>query len=188
MAYFMNDFRAVYLPGEHWYGADGLLAAIAEEIDEDFELVLGWPAIGESQTEETLAALSLLKNNISCIVLDADACSEQALDATCRVIGKHYSLNLAGRTLDTKRRERLHRRHGAGFVWRPGEALSPHLAAGYQVVLLPCLALREMKTVLDQLRPLQALNLAIGIFLAPAPETATRALEVRTVIELTGMD
>ena len=187
LAYFMNDFRVVYLPCTGWYESAAQITAIADEMDEDFELIIQWPPRVEADdVDEILARLEPLRQNIACIVLSIDDISEAVLDAVCGTVSKDYVVNLSSRILDSKAQRELALQYDAGFVWFPVLSEAPVLCGQYQVVCLPCQGLREMKTVLDKLHPIVDRDIRAGLFFEPAEQSVNRAIEVRTLIELMG--
>ncbi len=188
LAYFMNDFRALYLPGNTWNDPETQLDAIADEMDEGFELVIEWPSPGGGQDiETTLSKLTPLRQNISCVVVDVDGVSEPVLEATYHTIAQNYAINFRSSTLDADAQETLARQHEAGFVWYPDQLEKPVIPVQYQVVCLPCQSLRDMKSVLTRLRPFLLQETRAGLFFEPAAQSVFRALEARTLIELMGL-
>ncbi|MCP4008124.1 MAG: hypothetical protein GY726_01265 [Proteobacteria bacterium] len=188
LAYFMNDFRALYLPGNTWNESEAQLDTIADELDEGFELVIEWPSPDDVQDiEATLSHLAPLRQNISCVVVDVDGVSEPVLEATYQAIARDYFINFRSSMLGADVQETFARQHEAGFVWYPDQLEAPVIAAQYQVVCLPCQSLRDMKSVLARLRPFLLQEARAGLFLEPAAQSVFRALEVRTLIELMGL-
>ena len=185
LAYYMNDFRVVYLPCTAWFESGAQITMIADELDETFELVIEWPPITPGQDiETTLSRLAPLAKNISCIVLSIDDISRAALDTAYQAITKYYDINFCSKTMNAQAQEVLARQYETGFVWFPRQTKTWTLLVPYQVVCLPCPNLREMKSLLDQLRPAIERNTRVGLFFEPAEQSAGRALEVRTLIEL----
>ncbi len=188
LAYYMNDFRVVYLPSAAWFESGAQIALIADELDETFELVIEWPPLTHGQDiETTLSRLAPLAQNISCIVLNVDGASGAVLDAAYQAIAKYYDINFCSKTMNVQAQELFARQYEAGFVWFPGRTKTWALTVPYQVVSLPCRSLRDMKSLLDQLRPVIEHNTRVGLFFEPAEQSAGRALEVRTLIELMGL-
>lgn len=188
LAYFMNDFRAVYLPCTAWFESDTRINEIANELDEGFDLVVEWPPLVDVLAiESVLSGLDPIRQNIACVVLDIDAMSTPVLVASYQAIGKRYTLNFRSRELDTKARETLARQYETRFVWFPGQPEASVSGGSYQVVCLPFMSLRDMKSVLLQLRPLVERDIRIGLFFEPAGQSVFRAMEVRTLIELMGL-
>lgn len=188
LAYFMNDFRVVYLPCADWFESGPQIAMIADELDETFELVIEWPPFTHGQDiEATLSRLAPLAQNISCIVLNVDGASGAELDAAYQAIAKRYATNFYSKTMDTQAQEVLAQQYETGFVWLPERTRTWILPVRYQVVCLPSQSLREMKSLLDQLRPTIEHNTRVRLFFEPAEQSASRALEVRTLTELMGL-
>lgn len=190
LAYFMNDFRAVYLPVIAWLESEQQIAAITEELDENFELVIEFPPLGAGQDIETaLLKLEPIGKNISCVVVDVDGVSEPVLKAAYRAISERYAINFCSNKLDANAREALLRQYQVGFVWHPEQSESEALisAAPYQVVCLPCQSLRDVKSVLARLRPILEQPTRVGLFFEPAERSVHRAMEVRTLTELMGL-
>lgn len=188
LAYFMNDFQAVYLRPDDWCREDEQLEAIAGELEDGrFELVLEWPLIERSeQIRRLLDALKPVQGHIACMVLDADTLSPALLREVCEGLGARFPVNFLAQTQEGRRAVCVQGRE-AGIVWTPsqGESLIP--GDDYQVVRLPFRKLREIKPVLAQLRPLLDRNIRVGVFLEPHAQAPQRALEVRTLIELMGL-
>ena len=188
LAYFMNDFRALYLPGNTWNESEAQLDTIADELDEGFELVIEWPSPGDGQDiEATLSKLAPLKQNIACVVVDVDGVSEPVLEAAYQAIARDYAINFRSSMLDADAQEALARQHEVGFVWHPDQLETPVIAVQYQVVCLPCQSLRDMKSVLTRLRPFLLQEARAGLYFEPAAQSVFRALEARTLIELMGL-
>ena len=188
LAYFMNDFQAVYLPAENWSRTPGQLEAIAEELeDERFELVLEWPDQQHySRLQLFLDSLSSVNGHISCIVLDMDALPAAVLGDICDALNHRFPLAFRSRSQNTRQRS-FARQQAAGFVWTPAEASALVPGGAYQVVRLPCLELREIKPVIQQLRPLLERGIRAGVFLDTHARAPQRALEVRAMMELMGL-
>ncbi len=186
IAYFMNDFPAVYLSAEDWFGQPDLLEVLVEELEPGFELVLQWPAgITLQRLEEMCKILAPLRGYIACMVLDATGVAEPQLEACMKRLVAEYSLNLSCSSSQQNQLQVLAERYGVNFVWH-GEALK--LGNGrYQVVSLATLSLREYTPILKRLQAQMNAEQRAAVFLEPAPETAQRALELRTVIELMAM-
>ncbi len=190
IAYFMNDFRAVYLLESDWFENHQLIEAIAEELEEKFELVLQWPPDVTPQTiDEVLQQLTPLEQNVACMVLQADAQSPAALKQCVQKLVRRYAVNfdcslpVSAETLATAKE------YGIGFVWR-GDDNTQHLMTGdYQLVVLPCPDLRQASAMLKRLQNAgrEQAQPRIGIFLEASTHSPQRALELRTVIELMGM-
>lgn len=188
LAYYMNDFRVVYLPSAAWFESGAQIALIADELDETFELVIEWPPLTHGQDiETTLSRLAPLAQNISCIVLNVDDVPGVVLEAAYQAIAKYYDINFSSKTMNAEAQAVFARQHEAGFVWFPRQTKTWVLPVRYQVVSLPCRSLRDMKSLLDQLRPVIEHNTRVGLFFEPADQSAGRALEVRTLIELMGL-
>lgn len=188
LAYFMNDFRAVYLPGMAWNQSDAQITAIADELDEDFELIIELPSPGDRQNiEASLSRLAPLRQNISCVVVDIDDLSEPVLDAGYHSIAEHYTINFRSKSMDAKAQDVLARQYETGFVWHPGQSDTPVSVVNYQVICLPCQSLRDMKSVLSRLRPFLEQDTRAGLFFEPAEQSVDRAMEVRTLAELMGL-
>jgi hypothetical protein len=188
LAYYMNDFRVVYLPCAAWFESGAQIAMLSDELDDAFELVIEWPPLTHGQDiEATLSRLAPLAQNISCIVLNVDGISGAELNAAYQAIATYYDINFCSNAMDIQAQEVLARQYETGFVWFPARTTTWALAAPYQVVRLPCQSLREMKPLLDQLRSVIEPNTRVGLFFEPAEQSAGRALEVRTLIELMGL-
>ncbi len=187
LAYFMNDFRAVYLLCEDWCESEAQITAIADELEEGFDLVIEWPPLSDAQdVEAILTQLDPLRRNIACIVLNIDGVSAAALDAVARALQKDYTVNLSSKILDTLAQQELAVQYGMGFTWFPALSEAPVSSVHYQVVCLPCQSLRDMKAVLGKLRLTIERNIRTGLFFEPSAQSTDRALEVRTLIELMG--
>jgi hypothetical protein len=185
LAYFMNDFRAVYLPCSAWFEATGQLEAIIDEMDERFELIIEWPKPDSTGSiAAMLSRLVPLKPNISCVVVNVDDLPSHLLDNTCRAISEHHTISLNSKLLDATEQNALRKRYRAALVWHPGLSEAPTATGDYQVVTLPCQGLRDIRPVLEQIRPLLDRGVRVGLFIEPAGESAKRAMEVRTLIEL----
>jgi hypothetical protein len=185
LAYFMNDFRAVYLPCSAWYKNVTQIESIADELDEKFELILEWPTLDHvSKIQPTLSMLAPLKEDISCVVINTGNMSASLLDEICRDVSCDYVINLDCKNIGTEQHFALLKKYGAGLVWSPNKSAAPVYAAKYQVVMLPFQSLRDTKSVLDKLKPLLDQGIRAGLFIEPAKESPKRALEVRTLIEL----
>jgi len=188
LAYFMNDFRVLYLPSTAWFESGDQIAMISDELDDAFELVIEWPLLKHGQDiETTLSRLAPLAQNISCIVLNVDGISGAELNAAYQAIAMYYDINFCSKSMDIQAQEALSRQYETGFVWFPARTTTWALAARFQVVRLPCGSLREMKSLLDQLRPVIEHNVRVGLFFEPAEQSASRALESRALIELMGL-
>lgn len=188
LAYFMNDFQAVYLPVAFWCENDAQIGVIAEEMDENFELIIEWPPLQSIEiTELKLMKLAPLRKNISCIVLNVDGVPESVLDTNCRAIAEHYCINLSSTLLDVEALYARSKQYESGCIWYPGRSEPPIFAYSYQVVCLPCQGLRDIKTVLARLATLIEQGIRVGLFLDPAEEAANRAIETRVLIELMGL-
>jgi hypothetical protein len=188
LAYFMNDFRAVYLRCADWYEPEEQIAEIAAELDDRFELILEWPPLTDEQNlKTTLSLLAPLAQNIACIIVNVDGVLMPELTATYSAIAACFAVNFYSKTLDTQAQKVLAREFETGFVWDPGQAEAPILAVGYQVVRLPCQSLRDIKSVLHRLQPSIEQHTRAGLFFEPARQSVHRAMEVRTLTELMGL-
>ncbi len=188
LAYFMNDFGAVYLLSADWFGQETNIAEIAAELDDRFELIIEWPPLTEEQNiKATLSVLAPLAQNIACIVINIDGVSTPQRKAAYCTIAARYTVNFYSKTLNVKAQKELAQTYGAGFVWDPRQSQAPILAVGYQVVCLPCQSLRDIKSVLYRLRPCIEQNIRAGLFFEPAKQSVHRAMEVRTLTELMGL-
>lgn len=188
LAYFMNDFRAVYLRAVDWCRDEAQITAIADELDDGFQLVLEWPAPGgELDTAAILSKMLPLQQNIACVVLNIDLLASDCLPTAIHAIAACYPLNLSSRKLDEAGRRALSLQYSCGFVWCPQrlEALVP--APDYQVVVMPCSKLREIRSSLVELEAFLQQGVRVGLFILAAEQSAERALEVRTLIELMGL-
>lgn len=185
LAYFMNDFRAVYLPCSAWFEATDQLEVIIDEMDERFELIIEWPELESAGSiAATLSRLVPLKSNISCVVVNVGDLPGHLLDDTCWAISEHYTISLNSKLLDSIEQNALRKRYRAALVWHPGRTEAPTATGDYQVVTLPCQSLRDIRPVLQQITPLLDRGVRVGLFIEPAGESAKRAMEVRTLIEL----
>jgi hypothetical protein len=185
LAYFMNDFRAVYLLCADWFGPGAQIAEIAAELDECFELIVEWPPLTDEQNAKTtLSVLESLAQNVACIVINVDGISAPDLTIAHSAISERYAVNFYSKTLDTQAQNALVREYQTGFVWDPRQAEAPISPVDYQVVRLPCQSLRDVKSVLHQLRPFIEQDARAGLFFEPAKQSVHRAMEVRTLTEL----
>jgi hypothetical protein len=195
LAYFMNDFRALYLPWQAWCGNADQIKAIADEIaDEiarDFELVIEWPPQDEiAGIESALVRLAPLEQHICAVVVLPNnfehGMRDPLLDVYCQAIGALYTVHLdvdfADSVADFSGLEGR-----TGFVWHPDQSIEPCPRDGYLIVRLPCQDLRSIKATLIELKPLIDKNIRIGLFIEPAVQSVQRAMEVRTLIELMGL-
>lgn len=188
IAYFMNDFQAVYLEAVEWYEQPDQLRAIVDELEDDcFEFVLEWPTLEHGrQIQQVLKTIVPLRKHIACIVLDIDTLPDSLVREICDALNGRFPINFKSRAAAEERRE-LTQHEAAGFVWKPAQSTELSAAGRYQVVSLPCLELRAIKAVLQQVRPLLDQGVRVGLFLDADRLTPQRALEVRTVIELMGL-
>jgi len=187
LAYFMNDFRAVYLPSAAWNESEAQTAAIADELEEGFELVIEWPSSYAPDIQAILGRLAPLKENIACVVLNVDGLSGVELDTVHAAISRDFNINFFSHTMSVEAQKALAKQYETGVVWRQELSETPILHTPYQVVCLPCQSLRDMKSVLEQLRPLIDQNARVGLFFEPSEHSAQRALEVRALTELMGL-
>ncbi len=188
LAYFMNDFGAVYLSCASWFGPEAKIAEIASEMDDRFELIIEWPPLTDAQDIKTaLSALAPLAQNIACIVVNVDDNSTPERMAAYSAISACYVINIYSKTLDIQTQKSLAQTCGAGLVWDPRQSDAPSLPADYQVVFLPCQSLRDIKSVLHRLRPSIEKNIRAGLFFEPAKQSVHRAMEARTLTELMGL-
>ena len=146
LAYFMNDFQAVYLPPGDWSIKPGQLEAIEEELEDDrFELVLEWPALEHARDiQRTLDLLEPLQRHIACVVLDTDTLPTVLARRVYEALANRFTINVQGGQLDAHCR-------AAGRVWMPARKTELSPGGAYQVVRIPCLGLREIKSVLQKL-------------------------------------
>lgn len=188
MAYFMNDFHAVYLPDVDWFENFQLLEEFVEELDDNFELVLQWPSgITPRAINDALIWLAPLAQNIACMVLPVDAQSPSQLKQCVQAFSGKYPVNLDCTRPVSAEILMIAEEFGAGYVWR-GDGESRHLMMGdYQLVILPCPDLRLGTAMLRVLQKAGGEQARIGVFLEAAAQSPQRALELRTVIELMGM-
>ena len=188
VAYFMNDFPAVFLSDSDWFENNGLIEQLVEELEDGFELVLQWPAdVTPQAIEAALKRLAPLEQNIACMVLKVDAQSPVQIRQRLQKLAGKYAVSLDCQSAPGAKISALASEFGAGFVWR-GETGKPMLAQGaYRLIRLPCLGLRQASTILKALQASPGGRTRIGIFLEPDPRSPQRALELRTVIELLGM-
>mgnify|MGYP001814523855 CR=1 FL=1 len=179
LAYFMNDFQAVYLQPAEWSERPGQVEALADELEDDrFELVLEWPGLEHSsEIQQSLDLLEPLQGHIACLVLDTDVLSPDLLRQVYQGLEARFPINLQGANLGALE-------GAAGCVWTPSREIDLSPAGNYQVVRIPCLGLREIKPVLQQLKPLLQRGMRTGIFIEAHAQAPQRALEVRTLIEL----
>jgi len=190
IAYFMNDFPAVYLLADDWLADDGqeqvqFFEVLQAELEPGFDLILQWPS-GLSGHDNTalLRRLTPLSDNIACLVLDVSGYSEQLLQQSIYQLSAYYPLNLDCPATPSAKIRSIAEIARAGFVWH-GEAQGVPLMVGeYQVLSLACLPLRDYTPLLRQFQSLMSEGQRAGLFIAPAAQTAQRALELRTVIEL----
>lgn len=187
-AYFMNDFRAVYLPADVWHGKPEAIQAMAEELDETFELVLEWPYPHQGDIDAILHQLSPLERNIANIVFklqsDGDGDGDTALKQAISAVSKHYAVSLNSDNLTNKTLIALAKQHHTNVVWHPNCSLKPALTGDYQVICLPCQRLRGITDILKTLKKLPINNTRIGLYIEPAPQSAQRAMACRDLIEL----
>lgn len=189
VAYFMNDFRAVYLPDTDWYENRQLIDTVVEELEDDFELVLQWPSgITPQAMVDALEWLAPLKKNIACMVLAGDVKLIAQLEQCLQKLAGHYPVNLDCTLPVSTQVRAIAKEFGAGFVWRGDDEIHDLMMADYQLVVVPCPDLRQGARMLKVLQSAVGEGTRIGIFLEAAPQSPQRALELRTIIELMEMD
>lgn len=189
VAYFMNDFRAVYLTDADWFDNYQLIELIVEELEDDFELVLQWPSdITPQVIRVALKWLAPLERNIACMVIQADAQSPASLKQCLQALAR-FSINLDCSEPVNPGVLTIAREFDAGFVWRGDEETQHLLMGDYQHVVTPCSDLRQATAMLRLLQTavIGRAQPRIGVFLEAAPQSPQRALELRTVIELMRM-
>ena len=187
IAYFINDFRAVYLAADMWVHNARFTEEIADEIDADFELVIEWPASITDETDNLLSQLSLLKNNIASIICTVHEPHDQALHDTLETLSQHYPISLYSSIVKDSGLIALAKQYQASVVWYPELNPAPLYSHGYQVVVLPCYELRTINTTLEKLSKLLKRGIRIGLFFEPAPQSPERAMQTRELIELLDM-
>lgn len=189
VAYFMNDFGAVYLAAADWFENYGLIDKVVEELEDNFELVLQWPAtITPKAMSDALEWIVPLEKNIACMVLPADAKSVAQLKQSLQILAGRYAVNLDCTQPVSVDVYAIAQEFKAGFVWR-GDNETQYLMMGdYQLVVAVCPDLRRGTAMLKVLQNIRDEGSRIGVFLEADLQSPQRALELRTVIELLGMD
>lgn len=178
ITYFCNDFRAMYLPSETWYQQPYFIKLLTQELFAEifFDLVLEWPyGLLTREANEVLAQLQSLKAHIRSFVIMPEAGKgvDQKLVLTFEQI----------RTYKERGFEKFDHQNQVGLIdWRDQEFKLSH--AGYYILNVPCLTLREFKPILMQLKEQLKLQMRVGIFIEPSSLSAQRAIEVRTMLEL----
>lgn len=186
VAYFCNDFSSMYLPVGDWVGNESVLDTLLEEIEPGFDLVLEWPVgMDLSGQRGLLAQLEPLKSYIACVVLDPGDTAPADLHEQLQLLSSVFAVNFE----PSERQDviRLMQDFALGCVWYPGQEDFPVSGCAYQVVKMPSASLREITPILKQLDQFLTGDQRAGVFLQAAPNSAQRALEARTVIELMGM-
>lgn len=185
LAYFMNDFRAVYLPSAAWYDKPQAIAAIAEELEGDFELVLEWPPL-ESMKSVTskLKQLSPLKEYVRAVVIANPGDNIDSRKEQIEIIGEQYvvamddhSLGVADNTITAQ-----YTTH-----WQLMEQTEAANKSALMIIILPCLSIREIRSVVDKFKPCIERGTTVRLFFEPMPQSPERAIETRTLIELMGL-
>lgn len=185
LAYFMNDFRSVFLPANDWFGQPQQLAHIAEELEGAFELVVEWPSgVYGVESEAVLDQLEPLRGHIASVVVNVEGAALRSLESLLQAIGHRYAVSLQSTTSLSEAQLALAKDSEAGIVWFPQLQLDPELRGPYQVVRLPCLDLREIRTILSKLTGIVERGIRVGLFIEPGEQSPQRAKEVRTLIEL----
>lgn len=192
VAYFCNDFRSVYLTAGDWVGNTVLLDTMVEDLDPGFDLVLEWPSdLSLAQHRALCKQLAPLQNNIACVVVNTAALDLAGLRELLQILSAYFTLNItppADLELTTLELTALLRAFSAGVLWYPMQAPLVASNCRYQLVVLPCIGLREMTPVLQQLDKMLTATQRVGVFLQAQERSPQRALELRTVIELMEMD
>lgn len=186
-AYFMNDFRAVYLPADTWHDRPKQVQQIAEELDVSFDLVLEWPAARINSSKTVLAQLLPLKGSIASLVLNMDNLAMSILTDTIKAVAKHYPIALMSQEPNGLQLGTLAKQHKTSVVWHPQQSAEPITYNGYQVVRLACEDLRKVKDTLIKLQTQLAKNTRVSLFFEPAPQSTQCAMQARELIELLGM-
>ncbi len=187
IAYFMNDFRAVYLAADMWVHNAQLIEEIADEIDADFELVIEWPVNTTRAADSLVSQLSPLKNNLACMILTVHEPHDQALHDSLKILSRHYPTSLRSCIETDVGLISLAKQYQTSVVWYPEQNPVPLYSHHYQVVVLPCDELRTIKATLEKLSKLLTRGIRIGLFFEPAPRSPERAMQTRELIELLGM-
>lgn len=183
-AYFMNDFRAVYLPADVWYDKPQQIQQIAKELDTSFDLVLEWPVASTKSCKTGLSQLLPLRDNIASLVLNIDNATLKILTGAIKALAKHHPVALNSEDPNDPKLLDLAKHHKASVVWHPALSDKPIAYNGYQVVRLACQDLRKIKTTLITAQQQSAKDNRFGLFFEPAPKSAQCAMQTRQLIEL----
>lgn len=188
IAYFSNDFRGVYLPFDTWYEQPGFVHMLAQELEAGFELTIGWPSLVQDRSVKAiLDQLSPLQGAIRSVVIDAAAVGGEVCFRWAEEIGQHYTVVFDHMTAEiaTLAEQKNGARHCG--VWRPALSDEPAMSGSLLIVILPCQSLRDIKQILSQLSAAARRGVRIRLFFEPAAQSAARAMETRTLIELMGL-
>ena len=188
IAYFMNDFKAVYLLASDWFENHQLIEMIAEELENEFELVLQWPPdVTPQAIDKALEELVPLKQNIACMVLQTDTQSLVSLKQRLQKFVGHYAVNFDCTRPVSAELLAIAKEYGAGFVWRGDEKTQNLMMGDYHLVVVPCPELRQASAMFKRLQNAGREQSRIGVFLEASAQSPQRALALRTVIELMEM-
>lgn len=185
-AYFMNDFRAVYLPADVWYDKPQKIQQISEELDTSFDLVMEWPAVDIKSNQAALSQLLPLKDNIASLVLNVDNATMKGCANTVEALSEHYCVALNSENPNSPLFA-LAKQYKASVVWHPARSDKSTSYNGYQVVRLDCQDLRKINTALTTLQEQSAKDTRIGLFFEPAAQSVQRAMQTRELLELLGL-
>lgn len=182
----MNDFRAVYLPADAWWNNPNVITQIADDLDEEFDIVLEWPRNHSESIDTMLTLISPLAQNIASIVFNAHPLSDRWTKAI-NAVAQTYSVAINSNQATNSQLIELANQHKTSIVWHPAITDKPILSRRYQVVCLPCQDLRHIKVILDKLQDLLLDNIRVGLFFEPTTQSTQQAMETRDLIELLGL-
>lgn len=186
IAYFMNDFQAVYLTPKMWFNNAELIASVADEIEGVFDLVVELPsAISMDNIQATLDQLNVLNPHIACLVLNIDSINN--IEPIIEFIQAQYDVSLTQQNNDSTLILSLAKRYKTKLVWYFDQTIEIPNASGYQVIILPCLELRVMRAFIEQTKLACTEKNQTGIFIEASRKSTEFALQSRTLIELLGI-
>ena len=160
-------------------------AITSEELEGAFELVVEWPpGVCVAESEVVLDQLEPLRGHIASVVVNVEGTDLRSLKGLLEVIGSRFAVSLQSTTSLSEAQLGLAKDSKAGIVWFTRLQLDPQLGGHYQVVRLPCLGLREIRTIVSKLADLVGQGMRVAMFIEPGKQSPQRAKEVRTLIEL----